>query len=89
MKLDKKIMSYILAVPLAGALSFGVWALDSRYLTIASFEQLQQQEQEHQLGNRIDELTLKESLGYASEYEKALLKQLKEKIKRYGNDNDN
>lgn len=77
--MNKKILSWVLAVPLTAALSFGVWALDQRYLTISSFENLQQQQYQQQLGDRIDELTLKKSLGYASEYEKAILEQLKEK----------
>ena len=80
--MNKRMMSWVLAVPLTAALSFGVWALDHRYMTISSFEDSMQQQRLNNLGDRIDELTLKESLNLASAYEKAILKQLKEKVKR-------
>ncbi len=82
MNVNKKVLGWVLAVPLTAAISFGVWALDQRYLTIASYEEITKQQRIDRLGDRIDELTLKESLGLASEYEKAILKQLKEKIAR-------
>ena len=80
--MNNKIMAGLTIFAALGGISFGVWAFDNRYLTIASFEEITQQQRIQQLGDRIDELTLKESLGLASEYEKAILKQLKEKIKR-------
>ena len=82
MIINKKLMTWVLAVPLTAALSFGVWALDQRYMTISNFEQAMQQQRLHNLGDRIDELTLKESLNLATDYEKAILKQLKQKVER-------
>ena len=81
MVLNKKIVTVIIALPLSFIITAAVWALDQRYMTYAAFEEIAQSQRINNLSDRIDELTLKESLGLASEYEKAVLKQLKEKIK--------
>ena len=82
MMTNKNILSALTLFAAIGGVSFGVWALDQRYMTVSNFEQAMQQQRLQNLGDRIDELTLKESLNLATDYEKAILKQLKEKVKR-------
>jgi hypothetical protein len=78
----KALIGVLLGVPLSAVLTFGVWALDTRYVTIASLEEYSQMQRKNELGERVDELTLKKTLGLATEFDKALLDQLKEKIQR-------
>ena len=77
--LDKRLL---LALPFGAILSAGAWALDQRYITHEDFESYDKQQYVRQLGDRIDELTLKKSLGLATEYDAAILDQLKEKLER-------
>ncbi len=78
----KAFYSVLLGIPLSGLITFGVWALDTRYVTISDLQTFQHEQKTEELGNRIDELTLKKSLGLATEFDKALLEQLKEKLDR-------
>jgi hypothetical protein len=78
----KALLSVLVGIPLSGVITFGVWALDTRYVTISDLQQYQQEQQKQKLGDRIDELTLKKNLGLADDFDKALLEQLKEKLNR-------
>jgi ribosome assembly protein YihI (activator of Der GTPase) len=80
--MDKRLITGILALPIASLLTAAVWALDSRYITHETFRTYEQQQYVRTLGDRIDELTVKESLGMATDYDKAILKQIKEKLER-------
>jgi len=79
---DKKVMAGIAALPFSVLLGAIVWAhdahYDDRYVQITQFEQFREDTKIDNLEAEVDELTLKKSLGLASEYEKALL-ELKEK----------
>jgi len=72
----------LLAIPFSSLITFGVWALDTRYITVSDFQTYQQDQYKRSIADQIDQLTLKEALGMATAYEKALLKQLKEKYNR-------
>jgi len=77
--MDKR---WLLALPFSAIISAGAWALDQRYITHKDFEAYDKQQYVRQLGDRIDELTLKKQLGMSTDYDNAILEQLKEKIGR-------
>ena len=56
--------------------------LEPRYITIGELKQFVDEQNKVELQNRVDELQLKSNLNMTSEYEEALLKQLKEKLNR-------
>ena len=67
----------MMALPLSFLLAMGVWALDTRYVTISDLKTYAQEEQIEDLEQEVKDLTLKSELGLASEWEKALLEQRK------------
>lgn len=75
--MNKKTLAAILSLPTTVLLGALVWAhdahYDDRYIQISQFEQYQKDNKIDALEQEVDELTLKKSLGLASDYEKALL----------------
>ena len=82
---NKWVMSLILGVPLSGLISFAVWALDTRYITHTDLNLSVKQQYVQRLSDQVDQLILKKQLGLATEFDKALLEQLKQKLSREKN----
>lgn len=64
----------------AALLGAGVWAMDTRYVTIGNLQKFAEEQDRKELQERIEELTLKKELDMASEYDKALLEKLKQRL---------
>jgi len=56
--------------------------LEPRYITIGELKEFADEQNRIELQQRVDELQLKSNLNMTSEYEEALLQQLKEKLNR-------